>query len=288
MGRSGTTLVEGLMAARPGFFAVGEMVYLWERGLRANERCSCGANFNDCPFWTAALADAFGDTLDQWLPRLAGAHRGFMGRVGARHGDTQRNAVLEAQRRVYASAAKLSGAAVIIDSSKFPAYGNALLAAPDLDVRVVHVVRDSRAVAHSWQRRKRRTEVDDANAFMPVFAVRKIAIDWVRMNRESGSLQRAAIHGVRLRYEDLACSSNVVSQSLDGLGLEPMDNPAKPFGERHSVSGNPSRLDTTPTTVRIDDAWVTEMPRRSRAAVTALTAPWLVRYGYRLRSGARD
>lgn len=287
MGRSGTTLVEGLLAARPGFFAVGEMVYLWERGVRGNELCSCGRRFHDCPFWTAVIADAFNDSSEKLAAELEGAHRRFMGRGRSRDGYPL-NAMIDAQRRVYASVVKLSGATVVVDSSKFPAYGRALSTQPELDVRPVHVVRDSRAVAHSWQRRKRRPEADEADAFMPVYSARTIAKDWVRMNRESAALVRAAERGVQVRYEDLEESRAVVDRALAELGLsEPLsESVPAPHGHRHSVSGNPSRLQDTPATVRIDDDWVSAMPRDARVVVTSMTAPWLLRYGYRLR-GAR-
>jgi hypothetical protein len=35
-----------------------------------------------------------------------------------------------------------------------------------------------------------------------------------------------------------------------------------------------------PLTVRLDDAWRTELPTGSRRLVSALTAPLLARYGY--------
>src|SRR4051812_39799023 len=59
-GRSGSTLLERLIAEKNDFFAVGELYYLWERGYERNELCSCGEPFHDCPFWQEVLRLTFG------------------------------------------------------------------------------------------------------------------------------------------------------------------------------------------------------------------------------------
>jgi hypothetical protein len=50
----------------------------------------------------------------------------------------------------------------------------------------------------------------------------------------------------------------------------------------HTVAGNADRMRSGPLTVRLDDAWRTDLPTRSRRLVSALTAPLLARYGYPL------
>ena len=66
-------------------------------------------------------------------------------------------------RFLYSSIMARTGCSVIVDSSKFASYGHLLASNPAFDVRVIHLVRDSRAVAHSWQRRKRRTQATGAD-----------------------------------------------------------------------------------------------------------------------------
>jgi hypothetical protein len=34
-----------------GIWSVGELVHLWQRGVRENNLCGCGRRFRDCPFW---------------------------------------------------------------------------------------------------------------------------------------------------------------------------------------------------------------------------------------------
>ncbi|MGH2812195.1 MAG: hypothetical protein ACRDI1_05730, partial [Actinomycetota bacterium] len=65
-GRSGSTLLDLMLGQLPGFFAAGELKYVWDRGLLRNELCGCGSSFRECPFWTAVGTEAFGgwDALD--------------------------------------------------------------------------------------------------------------------------------------------------------------------------------------------------------------------------------
>jgi hypothetical protein len=60
-GRSGSTILGGLIGEYPGFFHVGELHYLWEKGLSENRLCGCGQKFLTCNFWCEVLAAAFGD-----------------------------------------------------------------------------------------------------------------------------------------------------------------------------------------------------------------------------------
>jgi hypothetical protein len=45
-------------------------------------------------------------------------------------------------------------------------------------------------------------------------------------------------------------------------------------------------LRTGPVTIRPDDRWRSTAPRTTRYVAAAIAAPWLHRYGYRLRDTA--
>src|SRR5690348_4870275 len=42
LGRSGTAVLERVLGELPGACSVGELVYLWERGVLRGETCGCG------------------------------------------------------------------------------------------------------------------------------------------------------------------------------------------------------------------------------------------------------
>jgi hypothetical protein len=54
-GRSGSTILDNTLGQIDGFFSVGELRYIWERGLIEDRLCGCGERVHQCPFWAAAL-----------------------------------------------------------------------------------------------------------------------------------------------------------------------------------------------------------------------------------------
>jgi hypothetical protein len=297
MGRSGSTLLEAVLSEQLCSVAVGELRYLWARGLTRAELCSCGVPLPSCPFWNAALTGAFGDVasipVDDWaalerrmdrtrhLPALfARALRSG----GVRDGVQQLSALLAP---LYRSIAEIAGCDIVIDSSKHPAYALMLLEVPGIRVAVVHLVRDSRAVVHSWQRNVRRPEVHWREEYMDRPPPIQTALAWDAQNLALELLGRRHPWYVRLRYEDFvedpkAGVDAVVATCRAAAGREPA--PAVGRSLVHSVAGNPLRFDEAPLTITPDVRWRQDMPRRQRLAVTALSVPVLKRYGYSISS----
>ena len=60
LGRSGSTLLERLLGEMPGACPAGEVVHMWLRSVRDDERCGCGQAFSACPFWQQVGRAAFG------------------------------------------------------------------------------------------------------------------------------------------------------------------------------------------------------------------------------------
>ncbi len=92
----------------------------------------------------------------------------------------------------------------------------------------------------------------------------------------------------RIRYEDLVGRPrDVVGEILGFLGIGDRGLPLDEDGgfervSNHTVAGNPGRFQRGCTRIRADEAWRGEIDARTRAVVTGLTAPSLLRYGYRL------
>ena len=135
---------------------------MWQRGVRDGERCGCGQPFPECPFWQQVGEAAFGgwDQVDvDRMARLRAARWTGPGSCPSSAWTPLRRRLQPAldeyvayYRRTYAAIAEVSGSRVVIDSSKHASLAFCLRGRPDLDLRVVHVVRDSRAVAYSWSR----------------------------------------------------------------------------------------------------------------------------------------
>lgn len=296
LGRSGSTLLELLLAQSPEVCALGEVVHLWHRALGRGERCGCGMSFVGCPFWQEVGTRAFGgwDHVDptevhdlqarvdrtRHIPRLAGSRP-----PAALAGPLRRYTAY--YQRIYQAAAELSGARVVIDSSKHASLAFALRHADDLDLRILHLVRDSRGVAHSWAKQVRRPEVTDEEAYMPRFSPARASALWNAQNAAFDLLARWA-PVTRLRYEDFTADPvgwlthlrTLVGLPASGQVRRLFDDPPPTVVPAHTVAGNPLRFEAGPVRVRRDDAWRIALPRRRRALVGTLTLPLRLRYGY--------
>jgi hypothetical protein len=183
-----------------------------------------------------------------------------------------------------------TGVALIVDSSKLPPYGLLLSHLPQLEVTVLHLVRDPRATAFSWRRRKPSRDRDD-DALMPRQPVWKSTMLWLIWNMLAAVFWRpvAGSH-MRLRYEDLVADPRGTTERICRTVGLPMAS--LPFIEEHvvdllpihAVAGNPVRRSSGPVEIRPDDEWRQRMSSRDRRAVTALTAPALAAFGYRFRA----
>jgi hypothetical protein len=295
-GRSGSTLLARLLDQVDGLFAAGELRYVWQRGLIEDRFCSCGQRFSGCPFWTKTLDQAFGGREGVDPEAMSSAQRSM---TRARHLPralmTTRPPARAERLGTYAAAVAglyraiedVAGADVIVDSSKLPTYGRLLASIPGIEVSVVHLVRDPRAAAHSWLRPKAQPD-QGGNGLMQRQGAAKSAVLWDTWN--GAALRLFARHPRRLllRYEDLvAAPRDAVAQVLDLLGHAGapagfVDDRTVMLASGHSVAGNPDRLSSGPTHIRLDDEWRTALDVRRRTLVTGLTAPLLRRFDYPL------
>lgn len=289
-GRSGSTVLAGVLASYEGLVPAGELRYLWDRGLHQNQLCACRQPFRSCPFWTEVVADAFGSfaaadrldvagwsaTLDRlrFVPALAGPRlrTARFRSILAEYGD--------ALSLLYRSIASISGARAVVDSSKDPSYAFALHALGAFDLSIVHLIRDSRAVAHSFTRARVRPEVHGRVEYMKRRSPLRTALLWDVNHGLFELLGRGEPGYRRLRYEDFVRNPEACAAEAASL-VDPAPPVLRPGGGwAHSISGNPVRFEQRPLKIRLDDEWQTQLGARNRRAVTVVTAPLLRRYGY--------
>jgi GT2 family glycosyltransferase len=295
-GRSGSTLVERMLGAAPGWVNVGELVDLARSVAPADELCGCGVPFSQCPVWTQVGELAFqgwtGDVLDRltMLHRAAARQRHLPGLLTSRREPSSALVDLRAAyARVYRAVAEVTGSSVVVDASKGPALGQALVGAPGIDLRMLNVVRDPRAVAWSWSRHVERPHATVGNAEMWRIPAHRAAAQWGALQLEMTLIQRVAgTRSARLLYEDFILDpvgSLVEVTAQLGVPLRAADLPAVEagrveLGPSHGLSGNPGRFRSGSLALRRDDGWTRDMPTADRAVVTALTLPLLKAYGY--------
>ncbi|MFJ6513892.1 sulfotransferase [Streptomyces sp. NPDC091406] len=290
--RSGSTLLGNVLNELPGVLHVGELHYLWQNGVLAsgtNSACGCGSSLSDCPHWGPMLEPV------RSLDAESLAHHMVMRQHGLLRTRSTRLRLAEAQGRtapapglselldrtttLYHSLQAKGGERLIVDGSKYPAEAAALTGRTDVDVRILHMVRDPRATAYSYRRTK---------DYIPPMSPARSSGYWNAFNAAS-ELVGKAVPGryLRIRHEDLARHPRAtVAEVLRFLGMDdepPVDESGTvELTGNHTVTGNPDRLRQGAIMIRPDERWRAELSAREVAAATAVGAPLLHRYGYPL------
>jgi UDP-N-acetylglucosamine transferase subunit ALG13 len=294
-GRSGSTLLERLLEQVPGVVALGEAVHLWTRGIGNDERCACGNRFSACEFWTEVGEQAFGGWAKVDVNRLLDLkarvdRQRHMPRTALRHTTAGlRRDLLEYTdyyRRLYDAARAVSGASVVVDSSKHASTALALSHDRGIDLRTVRIVRDPRGVAFSWSKSVERPETD-GEVLMPRYSPVKSTALWTAHNVGLEGLTHRGLPVTTVRYEDLVTDPAVHVQrlwqtlGLPGAGELPVaTGNTVNLGIGHSVAGNPMRFRQGLISLASDDTWKDRLGSSDRRLVTALSLPALARYGY--------
>lgn len=287
--RSGTTLVGEVLGSMPGAVAIGELSGVW-REAASGRPCSCGARLSDCPLWGPALEAVSAEHGIRESDRVGVAELARRvlrtrkaGQLAKLAQQSRRDWPQEVRRYVaitstlLRSIAERTGAHVIVDSSKLPPGFLTAALVPGAEVRVVHIVRDPRAVAHS-ELKTRHRQGAEKELLPPGRSALSSAYCWTGFNLAVNRHAHRADAYVRVSYEDFAAQPQDASTNLARfLGLPPgltwrADGVIK-LAESHLAVGNPNRFATRERTIRPDLAWREQMRPRDRLLVTGLTSP---------------
>ena len=295
-GRSGSTLLDNILNQVPGVLSVGELRYLWDRGIIEDSLCGCGRPFSKCTFWASIVGRAYGSigsTDVQHVVKLrerVHVRHGLLNAIpGGEHILAERVAPYAAHvARVYRAIQQETDCEVIVDSSKFPSHGYALDQILDIELYVLHLIRDARAVSFSWMRKKE-YEINGGQIIKRQHPLRSAWLwnSWNAVVEARWSRQLSSRY-TRIRYEDFVSHPEFTIRHV----LKFLDRPVKPLsplftadnmvkmGENHAVSGNPSRFKQGAIKLRLDQEWKRDMKLRDKVLVTTLSWPLLKHHDY--------
>lgn len=161
-GRSGTTILEILLANNPGMTGVGEVKYIFRDGFQRDQPCACGRSGRQCELWSSVLSrtgwtSADWSKLDATIGDLEShAHfpSTFLGAFSAKKRELYR----EANRQLFESVAVARQCRVVVDSSKHA--GRALLLARlfPRSVKVLCITRSADGIIAAFQKKNDREQ----------------------------------------------------------------------------------------------------------------------------------
>ncbi len=302
-GRSGGTLLASLMGQLPGFFNAGELNRLWDSGLEHNRRCGCGLPVQECETWKPVLAAADELLTGTGIAPLATARIDLaqasvvrwprlLKLLRVKPSKRQRWKELDryttASSAVYRAIAQVTGARVVVDSSRLPFEPIGLGLVPNTDVRMAQVIRDPRAVVYSWKRKRAFTDRDTGED-LPRFGAAFSTTSWLVRNlvvEIIGRRRRIEI----VQYDEMARDPAAVLRQLASFAGEPagdldfLISETATLAPTHSVGGNPVRMQSGAIKITPDEEWRTSIEERDRFVATLIAFPLLHRYGLPVRS----
>ena len=297
-GRSGTTLLGNILGQLDGYHNVGELYYLWDRGLQDGQPCGCGETLHECPVWREVGNRAFGgwNKVDAERFKVL-RNQGLRTRhLPTLRFESSRQRVLdrtvefrEALARLYRAIVDVTGCEVIVDTSKFPSYAYLLGHCPGIELSTVHLVRDPRAVAYSWWSRSEKMtsletgQVRNIHKHHPLTS----SILWNAWNQLlQQQWKRESLPYQLVNYEQFMREPEPTVRSIAEFAKHVPDH--LPFVSSHevrvetchSVSGNPNRFRQGNIKLRLDNEWETKMSSRMRLLVSAVTLLNRPAFGY--------
>ncbi len=300
-GRSGSTVITKIINYWRGFIGLNEVCYLWRYGLDKNYPISNGELFKESTFWKDVLLKVFPNgtiprnQIDFFShPNLVGLKnivRHLLSEMGT---DSDTASYIKNIEQLYISIAEVSKAKYIVDSSKTPDYAHFLSSIDRLNIYFIHLVRDPRGVAYSWNKKFRRNDTRGEAVSMTSFKWVESTLRWIKWNIGCELIKRRkGVKYLRVRYEDFVQDPiNILGEMTSFVGLDknfPKDYFTE-FGfinkhdaEDISVWGNPHvRNSEGAIKVKGDDQWMKEYSFRKKLMVMLLTFPLLLRYNYSL------
>ncbi len=293
-GFSGATLLASLVSAHPDVATVAEANGLPPHIDASGYRCSCGELLGDCRFWqtVAGAMQRRGFEFDAAWHFDTGFHshgskiRQKMRRTsfGSNELDAVRDRivrlvpderrfvteVVERNEALVDSILDVTQAKVFIDTSKGQVRFRALHALSNLDVRVIHLIRDARGVVASTLRHGRSKQAKSA------------AKDWVkihgRVERDLALLDRS--QWLRVRYEDVCCKPEATLSAIyKFLQLDPTLARNDYSDLSLHLIGNSMRMETL-SKIRLDERWRELLTMPQLKEIEAEAGELRRRYGY--------
>lgn len=299
--RSGSTLLDNLIANHPAVVSLGEIDKLQAYALQ-NRRlydpkrqeliCSCGVAVPSCDFWRRVEAEIrrpLGTLRMQWPAgrrarnslspikrRMLEARLGLLARrpglirselVQRIVGSTK---VAADNWSLFDAVHAVTGAECIIDASKAPFRFRTLWQCRRESVRAILLCRDYRAVAHSLTRRGHSLEDAIAQWRRSIGTFEEMVVDLPEKDV------------IRVVYEDLCRDPRTVVRGVhEFLGLpEARFETTRNLADMHHISGSPSKFDPNRQAVRMDDSYLGVFDEVQLAYLRQAARPYAVRWGY--------
>jgi len=145
---------------------------------------------------------------------------------------------------------------------------------PNIDLHVIHLIRDARGVVSSWQKSK--------NYLKPRSPL-IIIIEWIIYNLEAELIGMKIENYIKINFEDLVKNpSNLMNELKILLTVKNNSFEEKPSNQHHALAGNPDKFKEKRKVDVNRSNW--NLPLQINLITFIFCWPLLIRYGYKFRT----
>lgn len=310
---SGSTLLAMLMGSHPDVCTVGELKFK-SLGDIACYRCSCREKIRECGFWNGICQDMskyglffnfelpgthFNSINSRYICRLLRPlHRGpFLEKIRdvalnlSSKWKYQLPRIQKQNEILVKCLLTRTGKKMVVDSSKIGVRLKFLMRNTGLDVKIIRLIRDGRAVALTYMDPARFADAKDislqrggsgGSSESRRLSMTNAAHEWRRSNEEAeallSNLDRS--YYVDVRYEELCLNTDrELKKIYTLLGIDNDDVYRDFRSQNHHVVGNGMRLDMT-NEVNLDERWKTALSAADLIQFDSVAGKMNRRLGY--------
>ena len=298
-GRSGSTLLGNILGQCEGFFYGGELRNIWIMSLVRERLCGCNKKVIDCDVWKEIFNIAFGGMdkinakdISFKIQQTTRTRYAFIESLpgGKKYYSQKASLCIEEIKKLMTAIKEYSNCKVIVDTTKSSLYSHLLSKIEDLDIYVIHLVRDPRGITYSWQKKVVQPDQDNT-IYMGQYSPFRSSFMWSTRNLLTEYFwKKNKDKYLRIRYEDFAEEPlAITNQILDFIGEPSSKTPFISEKEielhtNHSVWGNPGRFKTGKITLKLDEEWKRKLKTTDKLISTTATLPLLIKYGYKVNA----
>ena len=294
-GHIGSTILDLVLSSHPQFESLGEVSKFHNYGWLPddNRNCACGLAVYDCQFWSQVrknwseiTGSVEAKRYMELQPRFERTRSAWRRLIRNRINRTPEfNEYLQGTEAMYQAIQQAGGKDYLVDSSLTPKRAYAQTMNPNIDLYLIHLVRDGRGVI--WSLMKPNKKIP-AKVYIPAPPHRTTKY-WISANMQSAFVFRNVEKKKRklIRYEDFAMNPSAVMTQIGELIGEDLSGLIKDTRltntnqVRHTVGGNRVRFQKDEDIrIRPDFAWMENLSEKDRRLFWR-RAGWLARrFGY--------
>lgn len=281
---NGSTLLGLTLGNHPQIECIGELSQLPRLGWAGDHLCACGQNIATCEYWSN-VRKAWSDMTKEDIEVLISGENMFDRNVSFPRLLLEKYVQSAAfvkycnhMRALYEAIQHVSGKSIIVDTSKRVSRALALSMMDGVDLRLIHLVRDARGVAHSSAKSKRAAQR----------AWWKTAARWRAIN---GSFRIASPivgeeRAILVRYEDfIANPEDVLGKigrfiDVDLTSIAGILTSGRALASGHIGIGNGFLQGEREVVLQRTIGWPKKMPPEDQQNVWRVTAGSMRYYGY--------